>query len=232
MKPKPFLIPGFASSLLSYPSKMPGPSWGLPARVSCPNSHGEVCEYCYAAKGNYRFRKVQHAQSVRFQWTRESMKNPLGQYRWSQILAGAIHESGCKYFRIHDSGDFFSIAYIESWIQVCKSLPRVRFWAPTREWQTPSPKGPFPLWKPEPNPRIPALIQLASLPNVTVRPSALGIGDKPPRIPGLAAGSMVHAGIHPGPGVKICHASSRGGHCGLCRHCWNKPDIPVSYPLH
>jgi len=39
---------------------------------------------------------------------------------------------GCKYFRIHQSGDFFSQAYFDMWLQVCSGNPRVLFWAFTK----------------------------------------------------------------------------------------------------
>lgn len=44
--------------------------------------------------------------------------------------------SGKRFFRIHDSGDFFSPAYLEAWKQVARALPDITFWAPTRIWAT------------------------------------------------------------------------------------------------
>ncbi len=220
------VVPGTSISLLSWPSKMPGPSWSLPAHRACPSAHGEICSHCYASKGKYPISCVRKAQEARFRWTRDSLRHPDLTSQWQARLISAISASRCRYFRIHDSGDFFSISYIQAWHHVCLALPHIRFWAPTREWQSPSPAGPFPLWPTTPNPRLLHLQALASLPNVTIRPSALGLGDPPPSIPGLSAGSTVE-----GEG-KPCYAYRRGGHCGNCRHCWTRKSIPISYPLH
>ena len=38
------------------------------------------------------------------------------------------------FFRIHDSGDFYNDAYFKAWLEVCRRLPHIRFWAPTRMW--------------------------------------------------------------------------------------------------
>lgn len=42
--------------------------------------------------------------------------------------------SGRRFFRIHDSGDFFSIEYLRQWKAVAERFPDVTFWAPSRVW--------------------------------------------------------------------------------------------------
>lgn len=37
-------------------------------------------------------------------------------------------------FRLHTSGDFFSLEYAEAWAEVMKAFPQVRFWAYTRSF--------------------------------------------------------------------------------------------------
>jgi hypothetical protein len=69
---------------------------------------------------------------------------------------------GQEYFRIHDSGDFFNVAYVKAWIQVCRALPATKFWAPTRAWQSGNVNNPLPVF----DPLLNALHELASLPNV------------------------------------------------------------------
>jgi hypothetical protein len=44
--------------------------------------------------------------------------------------------TGRKFFRIHDSGDFFNQDYLEQWKLIADRLPEVTFWAPTRVWAT------------------------------------------------------------------------------------------------
>src|SRR6516162_9609523 len=57
--------------------------------------------------------------------------------RFSGDRRGVTRKSE-KLFRIHDSGDFFSAAYANAWYEVCRQLPDIRFWAPTRAWQLPT----------------------------------------------------------------------------------------------
>jgi hypothetical protein len=44
--------------------------------------------------------------------------------------------SGRRFFRIHDSGDFFSPKYLRQWKQIADRLPDITFWAPSRIWAT------------------------------------------------------------------------------------------------
>jgi intein/homing endonuclease len=44
--------------------------------------------------------------------------------------------SGRRFFRIHDSGDFFEEEYLRQWKAVADRLPDITFWAPSRIWAT------------------------------------------------------------------------------------------------
>src|SRR3954454_20846157 len=155
---------------------MPGPSWSLPAHKACPRANGTICDSCYASKGCYRYSSTQNAQNARFAWTVESMRSPAGRAQWIAAMIAGIRQSGCSYFRVHDSGDMFNVAYAECWYAVCQALPAIRFWIPTRSWQQPN--SPLPVF----DPLLNTLRRLATLPNVTVRPSALDFGDTAPVI--------------------------------------------------
>lgn len=207
-------VPGTTVALLSEPSKMPCPSWSLPARASCPwklEGEGTICGGCYATKGRYVMVNVAAAQAARFGWTRTSLRTADGTAAWVRTMARAIAETGCSYFRIHDSGDFFSPAYVRAWAEVAGLCPEVRFWAPTRSWRAPQPE-----WQE-------TLRELAALPNVTVRPSALRFDEEPPRVEGLAAGTTARREGY------TCPARSQGNACGTCRACWDRPEHTVSY---
>jgi len=139
-------------------------------------------------------------------------------------MVNAIRETGCEYFRVHDSGDMFNVAYAQCWHEVCVRLPEVRFWIPTRAWQQPA--GSLPVFDPLMN----TLRALAQLPNVAVRPSALNFGDYAPVVAGLHAGST--AGMPDVFRARQCPAYRQDGHCGDCRDCWDAKDLPVSYSKH
>jgi hypothetical protein len=152
------------------------------------------------------------------------MRTAEGLFQWIDTIVAAIEQSGCEYFRVHDSGDMFSSRYAEAWLEVCIRLPHIRFWIPTRCWQQPT--GPLPILDPLMN----ALRKLAALPNVALRPSALNFGDHAPDITGLHAGSTAQM-----PDVfraYQCPAHHQGNQCGTCRACWDAKDMPISYGRH
>jgi hypothetical protein len=118
----------------------------------------------------------------------------------------------------------FNVAYAQCWFEVCKAMPEVSFWIPTRAWQQPI--GPLPIF----DPLLNVLRRLANLPNATVRPSALNFGDYAPTVAGLHAGST--AAMPDIFRAYQCPAYGQGGHCGECRACWDAKDMPISYCRH
>jgi hypothetical protein len=194
---------------LSSPSKMPGFSYGLPA-AECQTGgklaarRGTVCSGCYALKGNYAWRNVQAAQYRRL----AALDSPT----WIEDMTAVIGHfaaRGAKWFRWHDSGDLQSPEHYAAIIAVCKALPHVRFWLPTREYRLIASGPPAP-------------------PNLCVRVSAAMIDGRPPNL-GFATSTVHSSGNHPG---KACRAYTRGGHCGNCRACWHAHVENVSYPKH
>ena len=217
-------VPGSSVRLLTQTTKMPGPSWSLPAHEACPRANGTICDSCYAAKGCYRYSTTRNAQATRFTWTVQSMRTDSSRAEWIALMVNAIQGTGAKYFRVHDSGDLFNVVYAQCWLDVCRQLAHVKFWIPTRAWQQPA--GPLPVF----DPLLEILRQLASLPNVTVRPSALNFGDRAPVVSGLHAGSTADM-----PDVfraRQCPAYAQGGNCGDCRACWEEKNTPIAYCRH
>lgn len=205
-------------SLLSRPTKMPGPSWSLPAGRpgACPFmvvGANTICGVCYAKgehAGRYASASVQRAQWARFDWTRACMRSsPI---EFVETLIEAIEVAGDHpYMRVHDSGDLFSERYTRCWIEICAAIPKTRFWFPTRSWRAP--------W-------VQAIVELNALPNVTVRPSSIHFDEAPPEIAGLAAGTTASAVL------VTCPAPKQHNACGACRTCWDRPELPVSYHAH
>ncbi len=203
--------------LLTNTSKMPCPSWSLPAGKACPGAkygEGSICGQCYAAKGSYGHKIVRHAQQERFTWTLALMKSQAGQDAFVEYMSRAIESIGSPYFRVHDSGDLFSPAYVKCWQRIARNLSHIRFWFPTRSYRIAN--------------LLPVIQELAAHPNVTIRPSALMLDAAPPVIPGLAAGS----GANYSKDDATCPAYRQNGECRDCRHCWDAPASPVLYPLH
>ena len=199
------------SGTLSTPSKMPGKSWGLEARATCPigaklsKVAGSVCASCYASKGKYRFANVINAHTVRLEKTK-------GDY-WQNAMVTMIGTE--PFFRWHDSGDLYHYGYLLKIIDVIKTTPKTQHWMPTHQKdfirRYLKEQGPFPA-------------------NLTVRLSAAMINGKPPTVEGVAT-STVHGKGSPHLG-HACTANMRGSTCGNCRKCWNSKIQNISYPQH
>ncbi len=218
---------------LGHPSKMPGWSYGLSAKLCRRGGEldqvaGSVCnaQTCYAKSNFYRTWAPLHVGHRR---RRTGIEHPL----WVDAMVTMITVR-CRpphdYFRWHDSGDLQVLAGAEDGVrhlarivEVCRRTPQVRHWLPTREYLDVArylgAGGEFP-------------------PNLVVRLSATMI-DEAPRLPEDLAGmptSTVHTGETmpvEGKGAVECRAVElRENKCGACRACWDPRVLNVSYPQH
>jgi hypothetical protein len=120
----------------------------------------------------------------------------------------AIAKTGTKYFRIHDTGDYYSQSYFDAWCSIARALPRVKFWAPTRQVNFVRAHGTLPG-------------------NLRIRASAAMIDQGAPRGLGMLT-STVHRDASP-----IGFACRKtDGACGPCRACWDGRIRNVSYRAH
>jgi Gene product 88 len=193
---------------LSEPSKMPGHAYSLPARNCRIGSllqqvSKAVCSHCYALGGRYLFPVVRKAMEQRL----ASLSHP----RWVEAITTLIRRSGDAYFRWHDSGDVQSLEHLENIIAVAQSLPKVKFWLPTREYQTVEAyrrmKG-----------RIPR--------NLCIRYSAHMVNGPAPLRYGLPVSTVSSTPDTVPPGAHPCPAHTQGNKCGPCRACWN-PQVKI-----
>ena len=198
---------------LSNPSKMPGHGYGLPAhhcRIGSllqlvPKS---VCHHCYAMRGRYLFPVVRAAMERRY----ASLSDP----RWVEAVSTLIHRSGDRHFRWHDSGDLRDLEHLRNIVQVSLNLPRVKFWLPTREYQTVEAYRRM-------GERIPR--------NLCIRYSAHLVDGLPPVRYGLPA-SGVHSRRSAVPeAAHVCPAPRQDMKCGNCRACWDPSVRIVSFHL-
>ena len=198
---------------LSEPSKMPGHGYALPAyrcRLGTllqmiPNA---VCSHCYALRGRYLFPIVRVAMEKRF----ASLRDP----RWVEAVSTLIYRSRDRYFRWHDSGDLQDLEHLRNIVAVCVNLPRVKFWLPTREYQTV-----------EAYRRTDGHIP----PNLCIRYSAHLIDAPPPYRYGLPTSTVFSSNVGSAQGARVCPAPRQHMKCGNCRACWNPSIREVSYHL-
>lgn len=137
-------------------------TWSIPALTAvssvtgglvrtCPSA-GICAALCYARRGRYRFPNVLESHTRNLDgyladpqsWQRQLIAElrsrrfrPSGlarQFPWPIRLSLAWWaQSGGRAVRIHDAGDFFSSAYLRSWVEVAASTPDVLFYAYTKE---------------------------------------------------------------------------------------------------
>jgi len=197
----------------SNPGKMPCHGYALPAQRCRLGSFLQqlpkaICHYCYALRGRYVFRKVQAAMERRF----DSLTDP----RWVDAITTLIHRSEDRYFRWHDSGDVQSVDHLVKIIQVCKNLPRVKFWLPTREYQTVEAYRRL-------GGRIPS--------NLCIRLSAHLIDGKLPLAYGLPVSTVSARNVGVCSRIHSCPAPKQNNQCRNCRACWDRSVKIVTYHL-
>lgn len=214
---------------------MPGHAFGLPAGDACPvakamaDDPDSICGKCYALRGHYQYPVVKRTGNERLKWVRDSIDADGG----SEFIAELCRQIKAKYpfgvgvFRIHDRGDFFNVGYINAWYEIVKQFPNIKFWVPTREWALPHKRE--------------ALRKLATLSNVTVKPSALTFNSIPcpEATEGLDAASGVCDSIEIAQrlGFQVCPSTIKGNAktCGEneCFKCFDKSvKTPVAYLRH
>lgn len=227
-----------------------------------------ICEHCYATENNYQMATNLIAMTVRYFWVRQLVKynsellietlvRSLLPLRFNQA---DIDHWGIKPVRIHSSGDFFNLAYLEAWIEVANRIgaldPSVRFWAPTR------------IWAAGQESQAAARLRNLRFSNFALRASAYNIGDPSPgplggQMPGrdfgAAQGSTScyepHKKLNPDEALRAkqpgdprfqfdcsVYKSDEAG-CPKasenptdnkkgCRACWIRPDLSINYTTH
>lgn len=104
-------------------------NWGIPAYKSsngfktCPNAAACVAG-CYAKSGAYLFSNVAKVFEKRLKLAQSS--------RFVNIMNAEIRRRKVERLRIHDSGDFFSQEYVNSWLSIIRANPQCTFYAYTK----------------------------------------------------------------------------------------------------
>lgn len=114
-------------------SSLPGLwNFGIPAykeaggRVTCPMAG--ACGHsagCYAQMGRY----VQPTVKNAYQWRYEQTVNLAS---FEQAMSLRLLGSSVKTVRVHDSGDFYTRAYMRVWFAIARQSPTRQFYAYTK----------------------------------------------------------------------------------------------------
>ena len=103
-------------------------NFGIPAyksasgKLTCP--FADTCvKFCYAKKGAYIWSNVQPAFEKRYQLSKTD--------KFIQAMSDEITKKKPDYIRVHDSGDYYSKAYLNKWLAIADIHTDVRFYSYT-----------------------------------------------------------------------------------------------------
>ena len=103
-------------------------NFGIPAyksasgKLTCPMADSCV-KFCYAKKGAYIWSNVKPAFEKRYQLSKTD--------KFVEAMNAEIRKKKPDYVRVHDSGDYYSRAYLKKWIDIANSNTNVRFYSYT-----------------------------------------------------------------------------------------------------
>jgi len=101
--------------------------FSLPAILTCPG-RTDACEAaCYADKGHYHQTNVKQRLAI----NNAARMDP----RFVSRVTLQIQQDGIRNLRIHPSGDFDTVGYIEKWDEIATRRQHTQMWAYTRSWR-------------------------------------------------------------------------------------------------
>lgn len=177
--------------------KMTLPTFSLPSKQTCPGCTALCLKTCYAAKAERAYPQVLPCRKNNLKASK--LTGFTGQ------MIEAIKAKGKQWFRIHESGDFYSQWYLDKWIAIAKALPEVKFLAFTKSFH----------------------LDYSKLPkNLVVIWSVFPDTDKASIPPGTRA----YAGEYK-PRRKTLECP---GNCDSCLVCWgiHKLNLDVHFQIH
>ena len=202
---------------LTYTTKMPCPSFALPAGKECPTGSklldviGSVCRSCYARKGYYTYPAAKLLRRTNLHETKQALRSASARQYWVKTLAGMILQEKAEWFRWHDSGDLLAAEHLLMIMEVCDQTPGVKHWLPTREYAFVAK----------------ALKARACPKNLNIRLSSHMVGKTlDSRLPTSSVGSGF------GRKCPATYDPKHEGSCGDCRACWSKTVRNVDYKRH
>jgi len=103
-------------------------NFSLPSGISCPGN-SLWCKNCYAKRYEKRYTNCQKAYTRNLKHSQK--------YFFSELVISQLEKMPGYNVRIHPSGDFYSVNYIDQWIGICKRMTNHKFWCYTRSWTIP-----------------------------------------------------------------------------------------------
>lgn len=102
--------------------------WNLPVVLTCPSASTWCLKSCYNADE----RKEKFPLDL---WHKNLLYFKQEENELQAILLNTLLQPDKRIaVRIHSSGDFFSVKYIDFWTKIISQTPNVRYWSYTRSW--------------------------------------------------------------------------------------------------
>jgi len=160
------------------------PSFSLPVLETCPGKTEFCSRLCYGLRGRFTHQKMREIYQTNLK---------------------AIHVVGDFYV-----GDFYSVEYVEKWIEIADRLPDVKFFGSTRSWRVPELRH--------------AVERFRDLPNVHLRASVdFSHSDQP--------GGGWGVWTIEGEGDPCPHDYGLVKNCITCKKCWRTKDSDIRLRL-
>lgn len=148
--------------------------WNLPAVTTCPGRTAECERLCYARKAERQYPAVLPSRERNLEASkRDDFVQGMTEAIRKEVNRKKNSGKQC-FFRIHESGDFYSTEYFQKWQDIADALPEVIFLAYTKSIQQvqdyiryiPNLKIRFSLWA-DTNPQDARLANALGLPVYT-----------------------------------------------------------------
>ena len=101
-------------------------AWSLPAKETCPGATEACLAVCYALRGRFRMGNLKHLYQRNEEFSRTA---EFSDWMVAQLVANSV-----EIMRLHVSGDFYDVEYVEKWYDIIRRNPQVRFFGYTHSW--------------------------------------------------------------------------------------------------
>jgi len=187
--------------------------FNLPSVETCPGSTESCRKLCYAKQAEAMYPTVLPARNRNLLASKEA----YFVYKIAEELTPLVKRQKIDTVRIHESGDFYSQAYVNKWLTIARIFPTIQFYAHTRSYMFDYSKAPK-------NIRFIASLDHDSL------PAQYDLAK--------TVGHSAFMGIEVAD--KISHIVTRGntvtcpGSCKSCNYCHNTSvhNVSVAFKIH
>ena len=178
------------------------PSFSLPVLKTCPGKTEFCSRLCYGLRGRFTHQKMREIYQTNLKASKQA--------DFVERIVREILKTKTRAFRLHVVGDFYSVEYVEKWIEIADRLPDVKFFGSTRSWRVPELRH--------------AVERFRDLPNVYLRASVdFSHSDQPSDSWGVWTIE--------GEGDPCPHDYGLVKNCITCKKCWQTKDSDIRLRL-